>query len=167
MLILGLLSYGGWWLTHRNDDGTTPPPPPTTSSSAVSTTEARAPVTHQVAVPGNQLWTDTTLACRKGDSVDFSATGTVLHNVDDPKSTVDPNGLTDPAFHQFNVPGLPDANTVALIGSLDKESPFVVGTGTKVTCDRDGEIYLGINDQGVGNNSGQFNATVTVTPASG
>ena len=73
--------------------------------------------------------------------------------------------MLDPGFHIYNVPGLPDANTVALIGSLDRVGPFVVGTGTKVTCDRDGELYLGINDQGVGNNSGQFMAAVTVTPA--
>jgi hypothetical protein len=167
VLVLGLLGYLGWWFTQRSNEGTAAPPPATTTSSSVTTTAARTAVTHQVTVPGNQLWTDTTLACQKGDTVDIAATGTVQHNVDDPKSTVDPNGLTEPGFHIYNVPGLPDANTVALIGSLDKQAPFVVGTGTKFSCDHNGEIYLGINDQGVGNNSGQFDATVTVTPMSG
>ena len=39
----------------------------------------------------------------------------------------DPNGLTDPSFHKYNVDGLPDANTASLIGSLDGEQPFFVG----------------------------------------
>jgi hypothetical protein len=58
---------------------------------------------------------------------------------------------------------LPDANTASLIGSLDQANPFVVGSGTTYTCAAPGRLFLGINDIGVGNNGGQFLATIEVT----
>jgi hypothetical protein len=93
--------------------------------------------------------------------LDITASGTILHNAPDPNSAVGPDGLADPWFHQFNVPGLPDANTASLIGSVDGTShPFFVGTGTSYPCQRAGALFLGINDVGVANNSGAFVATV-------
>jgi hypothetical protein len=93
--------------------------------------------------------------------LDISASGTVLHDKNSPASAVDPDGLTDPGYHQYNVPGLPDANTVALIGSIDQEQPYVVvGRGTTYECPGDGPLFLGINDVGVDNNSGAFVATI-------
>jgi hypothetical protein len=84
----------------------------------------------------------------------------VMHE-DSATGEVGPDGLSDPKYHQWNVAGLPDANTVAAIGSLDKQSPFVVGSGTTYTCGRDGDLFLGINDIGVANNAGHFSATIT------
>ena len=175
VIVVGLLAWLGWWLAHRNADDNVSATNATSATSGTTnattgetsaTTSVRSVVTRQVTVPGNQFWIDTALACMRGDVLDITATGTVQHNTSDPKSTVDPNGLTEPWFHQFNVPGLPDANTVALIGALDQAHPFVVGTVKQLTCDQDGKLYLGINDMGVSNNAGQFVATVTITPAS-
>src|SRR4029453_17236423 len=85
-----------------------------------------------------------------------------LHDRNSAASAVDPDGLTDPGYHQYNVPGLPDANTVALIGSIAQEKPYLlVGTGTTYECPGDGTLFLGINDVGVDNNSGEFSATIT------
>jgi hypothetical protein len=54
---------------------------------------------------------------------------------------------------------------VALIGSIDQAQPFfVVGSSDSFTCDREGVLFLGINDFGglsVTNNSGAFVATIT------
>jgi hypothetical protein len=66
--------------------------------------------------------------------LDIAATGTVVHDTAT-NETVSPDGLEDPWYHQFNVPGLPDANTVALIGSINGEQPyFVVGSETTYEC---------------------------------
>ena len=113
-----------------------------------------------VEVPSTQLWTDTDVDCNDGDVLEISATGTVLHDKTTSESAVGPDGLDDPVFHQYNVPGLPDANTVALIGRIDLEDPFVVGSRTTYECPGVGSLYLGINDVGVANNSGQFVATI-------
>jgi hypothetical protein len=75
--------------------------------------------------------------------------------------SVSPDGLADPAFHQWNVPGLPDANTVALIGRLDRAHPFLVGSHVTYPCPGDGALFLGINHVGLENNSGQLVATIT------
>jgi hypothetical protein len=93
------------------------------STSSKESTGSTVPAAQTVAIPSTQLWTDTDVACRTGDVLDISATGTVLHDKNSAASAVDPGGLTDPGYHQYNVPGLPDANTVALIGSSTRNSP--------------------------------------------
>jgi TIR domain len=114
-----------------------------------------------VEVPGTQAWTDTHVECEAGDVLDIAATGTVLHDTASSDSAVGPEGLDDPLYHQFNLPGLPDANTVALIGSISREQPyFVVGNGTTYECTSAGSLFLGINDIGLFNNSGEFTATI-------
>ena len=136
-------------------------------SSSSPTTESPSilpgvPVAVQVS--STEPWTATGVECAPGDVVDITATGTILHNKDDPTgSAVGPDGLTEPFFRQFNVPGMPDANTVAVIGSIDEQLPyFLVGSGASHTCLAEGEIYLGVNDAGLDNNSGEFDATVTL-----
>lgn len=114
------------------------------------------------AIPATQVWTDMNLPCVAGDQLQIVVSGTVMHE-NSAKGEVDPNGLTDPFFHRWNVPGLPDANTVAAIGSLDQKDPFVVGRGVSYACPRDGELFLGVNDIGVANNSGEFSAKITKT----
>ncbi len=113
-----------------------------------------------VEIPSTELWTDTHVDCEIGDVLEITATGTVLHDKTTSESAVGPDGLDDPIFHQYNVPELPDANTVALIGSIDREQPFVVGRSTTYECPGAGSLYLGINDLGVANNSGEFVATI-------
>jgi len=112
-------------------------------------------------IPATEAWTDTHVDCKAGDVLDIAATGTILHDKAVSDSAVGPDGLDDPWYHQFNVPGLPDANTVALIGSISREQPyFVVGKGTTYECPGAGGLCLGINDVGVANNSGEFIATI-------
>jgi hypothetical protein len=92
--------------------------------------------------------------------LDISATGTILHE-QSATGAVGPDGLLDPIYHQFNVPGLPNANTAALIGSISGKQPFFfVGTGTSYECRRAGNLLLGINDTGLFNNSGAFTAKI-------
>jgi hypothetical protein len=145
--------------TTPTQEQTTPTPTATATTSA----PPAGPV--QVIVPANQLWTDTGIDCAPGETLKMTATGTILHNVDDPASAVGPDGTDITFFRQWNVEGLPDANTASLIGSLDRANPFVVGSGTTYACPTVGRLYLGINDVGVANNGGQFIATVEVTAA--
>ena len=126
---------------------------------------APASATSTVQVSSTEPWTDTGVDCGPGEVLDISATGTVLHNKDSADSTVSPDGLTDPGYRQYNVAGLPDANTVALIGSFDRDQPFfVVGSAKTITCPAVGRLFLGVNDTGLvglGGNSGEFSATIT------
>ncbi|MFB6610775.1 CHAT domain-containing protein [Agromyces sp. NPDC056379] len=124
----------------------------------------RTSQTAAVAVPAADAWTPTGLDCSAGDDLDITATGTVLHE-ENPASTVPPDGLTDPHFHQWNVAGLPDANTVSLIGRVGEQAPyFVVGSEFHGFCPATGPLSLGINDVGLEGNSGAFEASVVMTP---
>lgn len=139
-----------------------------TSGSATNTPEAASapgPIVYAegrtVAIPSEQAWTDTHVECKEGDLLDISATGKILHNKATSESAVDPDGLADPLYHQFNVPGLPDANTASLIGNIGGEQPyFFVGKGTTYQCSGAGALFLGINDVGLADNAGAWVATI-------
>lgn len=115
-------------------------------------------------VPGDVAMADTGVDCGAGDTLDITATGTINHD-SSASSTVGPDGLTDVSKRQFNVPGLPGANAVALIGALDQGAPFLVGSRRTFICPRSGTLQLGINDRNVGTNSGAFAATILRTRA--
>lgn len=136
------------------------------ATDATATTPVTPDPAVSVTVPGYVLWTDSTVDCAAFDLLQIRASGTVMHEPT-PQGAVTPDGLTDPVYHQYNVPGLPDANTVALIGRIGIDGdPWVVGTGTDHVCDEGGRLFLGINDVGVDNNSGEFLAVVTRVPRS-
>lgn len=138
-------------------------PPTTSTEPSDGTTESASDETFEpvdMAVPADRAWTPTGVSCASGDVLVVTATGIAMHGTD-PTATVSPDGLEEPWFHQFNVPGLPDANTAGLIGSLDEQQDFfVVGSGVEYECPRAGQLFLGINDRGLEGNSGAWNATI-------
>ena len=162
VLVVGLLGSWGWWFTQRaNDDGGSTSPPPTTTAQT-STSDAPEVVSQQVTVAGDKAWTDTGVTCQPGKTLQAVASGTVFHA---PTEGVGPDGSTNAALRQFNLPGLRDANHSALVASLDTKPPYtVIGSSATYTCAAAGELFLGPNDGGLDNNHGQW--TVTLTPAS-
>lgn len=153
---LALVVFGVFWL--RRPSATTDGTPPAT----VAPTVAPTPIVTTIDVPGTQAFVDSRVACKQGNVLDITATGTVQHNVSTPSSSVGPEGSPDAALRQFNVAGLPNANHAALFASLDRKQPFVVvGQSLRFTCPGAGELFLGINDAGVDNNGGKFTATIT------
>ena len=113
------------------------------------------PGEHQTPAPSQRVSPGTTL--------DISASGTIQHDAS-ASSTVGPDGLTDERYHQWNVDGLPDANTAGLIGGIDETEPFFIGTGMSHECTRDGELTLGINDTNLDGNSGELTVSVVSRP---
>jgi hypothetical protein len=117
-----------------------------------------------VAVPATQPYTDTGVDVAPGETVKLGATGTIHHNP--AADAVGPDGATDPALRQFNVQanGKPlDANHAALIAKIGDGPPFLVGSHKTFTADRAGRLFLGVNDAGVTNNSGSYEAQITVS----
>jgi hypothetical protein len=113
-----------------------------------------------VEIPANQAWTDTHVACRAGAVFEITANGTILHNNTTSQSAVGPDGDSNPDLRQFNVPGLPNVNHAALIGSIDRKQPSFVGKQATYRCTTTGSLFLGINDAGLNNNSGHFTAVI-------
>jgi CHAT domain len=112
-----------------------------------------------VEVPATQHWTDTGVDCEAGDVLEIAAAGTAYHRVGG--RGFGPEGNPDPQARGANVKGLRDVNHAALIGSIAGQQPyFQVGSQNTYTCAAGGRLYLGVNDNGVDNNSGKFSATI-------
>jgi hypothetical protein len=138
------------------------------SDSTGSTTPRILPAV-RIAVPADTYWTSTGISCAEGDELTIRANGTVQHSAN-PNSTVTPDGLVlangrpDPYYLRWGVPGVPETvATASLIGSIDRQEPFPVGSNATYACPREGELFLGINDVGLTGNSGAWNASIVKT----
>lgn len=107
-----------------------------------------------VRVPGNSTWVATPLTVRKGDTVTFNVSGQV-------QLSADANDVSHAAgsLNQRRAAGspLPQNFAGALIAKVGNSAPFPIGdVSTPVTMPADGQLYLGINDDEVSDNRGEF-----------
>ncbi|GAA1954795.1 CHAT domain-containing protein [Microbacterium deminutum] len=131
----------------------------TTGPQASQTSVAPTPIHTSVAVPAAVAWTKTGVDCAPGIVIDVAATGSVVPGNG---ITNGPNGLTS-AFLDSNV--VADVQHAALLGRLGGGDPFFIGSERTVICPGAAdELELGINDKGVDNNEGTFDAVVTTRP---
>ena len=131
--------------------------------SSESDTAPSAPVS--VVVPGTEQWTDTGIDLSIDDTVLIEADGAVTPSTAS-EPLYGPDGVPDrPSARVFNVEGLEEANHAGLIGRIGEDgAPFPVGSQLLSKADTDGRLFLGINDKDVGNNAGEFTATIAVNP---
>jgi hypothetical protein len=135
-------------------------PAATVSSSSPSTSSDPLPA-GSVRVPGNATWVATPLFVRKGDRVSFSVTGQVQLS-DNANDVAHAAG----SLSQRRAAGspLPQNFAGALIAKVGNSAPFPIGdVTTPVTMPVDGQLYLGINDDEVSDNRGEF--IVRLTPS--
>ncbi|MDH4065196.1 MAG: hypothetical protein OEW19_12415 [Acidobacteriota bacterium] len=115
-----------------------------------------------IRVPANQRWTATNITIRQGDRVQFSAEGEVQLS-GDPEDKASAAG----SLKGRKAPGAPapDLLAGALIGRLGAGQPFAIGNQTNpLPMPGQGPLWLGINDDEVGDNSGQLAVTIRVIP---
>jgi len=109
-----------------------------------------------VSVSASQAWTDTGVVLRAGQSVYFSAAGQVHWGKD----------RRDDAGGERNSPRnagrpIPDRPGAALIGRIDNDDPFFIGNEDGAIRVRGGgRLRLGINDDYLVDNSGEFRVTI-------
>jgi len=111
-----------------------------------------------VIVPGNQQWVSSGISVRRGETITFQSTGEV-------RLSADGNDLAGVAGarSQRLAAGspLPQAYAGALIGRIGNGAPFPIGDQTSLRMPAAGILWLGINDDVVGDNAGQFNVVIT------
>lgn len=114
-----------------------------------------------IRVPANQQWTATNMMVRRGDRVLFTAEGEIQlsGDADDKASAAGSlKGLT-----AANAP-LPAVLAGALIGRIGNGAPFAIGNQSlPLPMPGEGPLWLGINDDAVGDNSGALVVRVIVT----
>jgi hypothetical protein len=110
-----------------------------------------------ITVPANQQWVATGLTVRRGERIGVVAQGEI-------QLSPDANDKAAPAgaMSQRRAPGSPLSNEFAgaLIARIGNGQPFAIGNQAQVTMPESGPLYLGINDDSVGDNAGQFNVTL-------
>ncbi len=127
----------------------------------------RGPRELTVDVPGNSQGTDTGIELRAGDRVTLNASGTIVAG--QRAGSVSPNGRQGGASSILGNPRypFPAAGAGALIGVLrtaggQQSQPFLVGTQLIFNAPTDGRLYLLVNDDNYGDNSGSFSVRIQV-----
>jgi hypothetical protein len=102
-------------------------------------------------VNAQQQWTSTGLTVRRGETLTFSSSGEIKFG----PGSASPAGSTETNAGN-PVPG----PTGALIGRIGNGQPFMIGNQTQITAPAAGELFLGVNDSYVQDNSGSFQVQV-------
>jgi hypothetical protein len=111
-----------------------------------------------VVVAGNQQWTPTGMAVRRGESIRFSATGEVMWSPD-AADRANPGGAV--SGRKASRPPVADAPGGALIARIDNGRPFLIGNLPVFRMPASGRLFLGINDDVVTDNTGNFSVTIS------
>ena len=112
-----------------------------------------------VRVNAQQRWTDTGLTVRAGDVISFDASGTITMS-DDSGDTATPAGST----RGRTAPDAPVLGQKAggLLAKIGEYAPAFVGGRATWTAPVSGRLYLGVNDDHLPDNRGEFAVTVSV-----
>ena len=143
----------------------TPPPEETSSvtpsNTAPQTSQGTAPTFFQIntRVRGDNTsngWTNTGLVVRRGQRIRVSASGRV---------SLGANRISTPA----GIPNLPDSNKlmrneptgglIAVIGD-DNDDFIFIGARREFVAQRDGVLFLGVNEGNLNDNTGAYDAVV-------
>jgi hypothetical protein len=107
-----------------------------------------------VRVPATSIWVPTNITVRRGDRLAFTASGQVKLSPEE-SDMANPNGST----RNRRAPSAPLPNELAgaLIGRVGNSAPFLIGSrNVPLTMPADGQLFLGVNDDGPNDNGGEF-----------
>lgn len=117
----------------------------------------------QVTVAANQQWVSTGITVMKDQQVGFNASGEVQLSADANDAATTAGSKTG---RRLTAGPLPGQLAGALIGRVGNGQPFGIGNQSgPLPMPGAGMLYLGVNDDNVGDNNGAFNVTVTAQPA--
>jgi len=112
-----------------------------------------------VVVRATERWTDTGVYVREGDVLRIDSSGTVQLSAD-AADTGGPGGVASGR----RAPSAPLASRVAgaLIARIGDSAPLFVGNDRTLRAHRDGQLYLGVNDDHLGDNRGEFRVQISL-----
>lgn len=125
---------------------------PFNSTAATSSTPQNVSATG-IRVPANASWTPTNIVVRRGQRLSFSVSGQI--NLSDDAGDV---AISAGSLNGRRAAGspLPNALAGALIGRIGNSAPFPIGNMAQVEMPAAGQLFLGINDDHVNDNRGEF-----------
>ena len=143
---------------NRTDDGPFGPDRDRTPDRNGGYNRADDANTRLVTVNARQAWTDTGIDVRTGDVVRFSAEGTIQWGAGRQDG---PGGeANSPMNDRRPVPGRPAGALIGRIGTSPSDVFFIGGDRAAFRIRTSGRLYLGINDDYVGDNTGAFEVRI-------
>lgn len=139
----------------------TKPGATTVGSSAGTTTSGLAPASGRVRVPASAGWVNTGLQVSQGQTLLFNSTGEVRLSTSN-EDVAGPAGSKQ-GRHAGGSP-VPSVLAGALIGRIGNGAPFAIGNQTSISAPATGMLWLAVNDDGLGDNAGEFGVDITVQP---
>ena len=117
--------------------------------------------TATVRVNSAQRWTNSGITVRAGDVLTFDVTGNIQLS-DDAKDMAGVAG----SVNNRRAPDAPVLNQLAggLIANIDNYGPIFIGGRRTLTVPVNGRLYLGVNDDHVADNRGEFVVNVSIAP---
>ena len=114
-----------------------------------------------VRVNSQQRWTDTGITVQRGDVITFNAQGQITMSDNAQDIAVSAGALS----HRM-APDAPISGVLAgvLIGQIGGYPPFAIGDQRSITAPVSGRLYLGVNDDYLLDNRGEFTVSVGVQP---
>jgi hypothetical protein len=110
----------------------------------------------------SRAWTPTGITVRRGQTVRFDANGEVTFSPQNHVAT--PAGSRDNLFDsRAPVPTLLQGALIGRVGASGRGggSVFAIGGQNTVVMPADGQLFLGVNDSGLGDNRGDFSVGIT------
>ena len=123
---------------------------------------SRAGTEHTIVVPGNTRWLRTGIFLAKGQDVHFTATGTIKWGQDPKGKEVGPDGHPHAGRKERPLPNRHLGMLIARIAPIDKA--YGIGSAMAFDTPADGELQLGINDDELEDNTGNFRVQIKVDP---
>jgi hypothetical protein len=114
-----------------------------------------------ITVNANQPWTDTGIDVRAGDQIRFQTNGEIrVASGNGPEAVANANGAGNFNAPRNNYP-VPAMAVGGLIFKVGNSAPSPIGANNNpIRMPANGRLYLGVNDDGFGDNSGAFNVTI-------
>jgi hypothetical protein len=131
----------------------------TAGTSGGGTTTATPGTGSGLVVSAKQQWTPTGITVRRGEVLSFNTTGQIQLSTDG-NDVATPAGAKSPRY-AANSP-MPRELAGALIGRIGPNGqPFGIGNLSTVTMPAAGPLFLGINDDELNDNAGEFRVQIT------
>jgi hypothetical protein len=120
----------------------------------VPTRSAAPPNARTVVVPSNVVWTNTLINVTRGQRFRFEPSGEIRLSFNS-ADVARPSGTV--ATRLSGTAPIPATPVGALIGRVANGQPFAIGDTTNaVDMPANGRLFLGVNDDHAGDNSGNF-----------
>jgi hypothetical protein len=111
---------------------------------------------NEVVVAGGQRWTNTGVTLRAGDVIRIESAGTVQLS----PNAADINGPAGAGERHVSTAPMPDRPVGGLIARIGNSAPIFVGADPTLRANASGQLYLGVNDDYLGDNRGEFRVRI-------